>query len=137
MLQYRGNALLKVYRETPAKLVRLVRKNQDMTQVEMSSKLGIDRSVLSRYETGEYMPPGDIIVRCLRLLGIDLVEMVVEDLEAKLILAQKAAKMMMKLAKQGKPHTAMEETLVRGLRNVPRDDLQTIMTDLRKQLGLE
>jgi transcriptional regulator with XRE-family HTH domain len=135
---YRGNSLLKVYRETPMLLIQVARKHLGMTQNAFAKKLGINRSVLSRYETGQYMPRGDIIVRCLRLLGLDLVEMVRDDLEQKLMLAKKAAKMMMTLVKQENYlHPDMEETLVRGLKNVSRDQLQTVLTSLRVKLGID
>lgn len=134
---HRGNALLKLYRDTPGKIVRLTRATKDLTQHSMAEKLGIHRSVLSRYENGEYMPPGDILVRCLRLLGIDLVEMVMDDLQTKNDMVDKAAKMILKLLSQGTAYKSLGQILTVGLRNLSKDRVRDILQELRVLLGQE
>ena len=128
------SALLK---QTPAKIVKMTRASQDLSQAAMAHKLGVTRSVISRYETGEYMPPSDVLVKCLRLLGIDLVELVADDLEERNDAVTKAVKMMARLTSQGNPYPGMEDVLALGLRNTTREKLNLILKDLRVQLEIE
>lgn len=137
MLKYRGSALLKLYRETPSKIVRLTRTTKEMTQQDMANKLGIHRSVLSRYENGEYMPPGDILVRCLRLLGIDLVELVQDDLSTKNELTEKGTRLTLKLIEQGRNHPIIREVIQHGFKSFPREKVKAVLHDLRVELGIE
>jgi transcriptional regulator with XRE-family HTH domain len=47
-----------------------IRKEQGITQVEMSKKLKTTQSVYSRYESGEYRLHGELLIQLTKILGI-------------------------------------------------------------------
>ncbi len=47
------------------KFLKQLRKEQNLTQEQLGDKVGVTNKTVSRWETGEYMPP----VECLKLLS--------------------------------------------------------------------
>lgn len=47
------------------KFLKQLRKEQNLTQEQLGEKVGVTNKTVSRWETGEYMPP----VECLKLLS--------------------------------------------------------------------
>jgi transcriptional regulator with XRE-family HTH domain len=47
-----------------------IRKEQGITQVEMSKKLKTTQSVYSRYESGEYRLHGELLMQMAKILGV-------------------------------------------------------------------
>ena len=55
--------------------LKLYRKACGLTQEDMGAALGIDRSTYTYYETGRSFPTLDNLVRIIRILGINSVDM--------------------------------------------------------------
>lgn len=49
-------------------LARVVRRRARLTQDEIATELGVDRSAVSRWESGTRMPRADVLTRYLDLL---------------------------------------------------------------------
>lgn len=49
-----------------SKIVKKIRTDNGWTQDELAKKLDKTQAVISRYESGEYTPPGDVLMRILR-----------------------------------------------------------------------
>ena len=47
-----------------------LRKEQKLTQAELGEKLGVTNKTVSRWETGTYMPPVEILEELSRLYGL-------------------------------------------------------------------
>ena len=45
-----------------------LRKKSGMTQLELSKYLGVDRSTIAKWETGEVMPTADKLPRIAKIL---------------------------------------------------------------------
>jgi transcriptional regulator with XRE-family HTH domain len=52
-----------------ADFVKTIRKQLNLTQAELSAKLGVDRSTVTKYELGTVIPPGDVILRMQELVA--------------------------------------------------------------------
>ncbi len=50
--------------------MRQLRKDKRLTQAEFAQLVGVDRSELSRYETGQQLPSLLMFVRICRALGV-------------------------------------------------------------------
>jgi len=46
-----------------AKEIRRIRKAAGLTQLELAKKIKRDRSIISHYEAGDCIPPGDILLK--------------------------------------------------------------------------
>lgn len=55
--------------------LKTLRTDNSMTQQELSDKIGIPRANLARYETGENIPPLDIILKYANFFEISLDEL--------------------------------------------------------------
>ena len=51
-----------------------LRKEQKLTQSELGEKLGVKNKTVSRWETGTYMPPVEILEELSRLYGLTINE---------------------------------------------------------------
>jgi len=51
-----------------------LRKEQKLTQAELGEKLGVTNKTVSRWETGTYMPPVEILEELSRLYGLTINE---------------------------------------------------------------
>ena len=51
-----------------------LRKEQKLTQAELGEKLGVTNKTVSRWETGIYMPPVEILEELSRLYGLTINE---------------------------------------------------------------
>jgi len=51
-----------------------LRKEQGMTQEQLGQKLGTTNKTISRWETGTYLPPADMLLRLSELYGITINE---------------------------------------------------------------
>ncbi len=52
--------------------LRKLRREKDFTQVFVQMKTGIDQSMLSKYETGERLPPIDVLLLLADFYGVSL-----------------------------------------------------------------
>ena len=52
--------------------IKLYRKKQKLTQVDLANKAGISRTYLSDLENGRYMPSIETISNIAKILNIDL-----------------------------------------------------------------
>lgn len=52
--------------------IKLLRKQNDLSQIELAKKLGIARSTLSEYESGKIIPPIDKIRTLSDMFGISI-----------------------------------------------------------------
>lgn len=52
--------------------LRKLRRERDFTQVFVQMKTGIDQSMLSKYETGERLPPIDVLLLLADFYGVSL-----------------------------------------------------------------
>lgn len=53
------------------RLIQL-REDNNLTKIEMSKKLGINKSAITRYELGEYKPTLDVMIKIHDVFGISL-----------------------------------------------------------------
>lgn len=51
-----------------------MRKEHNMTQEQLGEKIGVTNKTISRWETGAYMPPVDILVKLSEIYGITINE---------------------------------------------------------------
>ena len=51
-----------------------LRKEQKLTQAELGEKLGVTNKTVSRWETGTYVPPVEILEELSRLYGLTINE---------------------------------------------------------------
>ena len=54
--------------------LRDLRREQNLTQEELGEKLGATNKTISRWETGTYMPPADILLQLSKLYGVSVNE---------------------------------------------------------------
>lgn len=66
-------------------LVRQARKKIGKNQKDFARYLGKDQSVVSRYERGQAMPPGDVIMHCMHILRADAGGKMEVDLDELLV----------------------------------------------------
>lgn len=59
-------------------LVREARKRARLTQAQLAERAGTTQSAIARIETGESSPSFDMVLRLVRLCGLDLDIMLVE-----------------------------------------------------------
>lgn len=59
-------------------LVREARKRARLTQAQLAERAGTTQSAIARIETGESSPSFDMVLRLVRLCGMDLDIMLVE-----------------------------------------------------------
>lgn len=52
-----------------AALVRGARRQLGLNQGQFAQKLGKSQAVVSRYEQGSVEPPGEVVMRCVHILG--------------------------------------------------------------------
>ena len=52
-----------------------LRKNQNLTQAELGEKLGVTNKTISRWETGNYMPPVEMLEALSELYGLTINEL--------------------------------------------------------------
>ena len=58
--------------------LKACRKNCGMTQKELSKRLGVNNSAVSKYEGGSVYPPSDKLLQMAEILGVPL-EALVDD----------------------------------------------------------
>ncbi len=52
-----------------------LRKERNLTQAELGEKLGVTNKTISRWETGNYMPPVDMLVELSTMYGLTINEL--------------------------------------------------------------
>lgn len=57
------------------KFIAALRKEQGLTQEQLGERLDVTNKTVSRWETGSYMPPIDILLELSRVLDISLNEL--------------------------------------------------------------
>lgn len=57
------------------KFIAELRKEQRLTQEQLGEKLGVTNKTVSRWETGSYMPPVDVLLELSRVLSISINEL--------------------------------------------------------------
>lgn len=72
-------------------LVREARKRARLTQAELAERAGTTQSAIARVETGESSPSFDMVLRLVRLCGMDLDIMLVERDDSDWLHAQRLA----------------------------------------------
>lgn len=60
--------------------IHYLRNKEGLTQKEFCALVGISTKTLSRYESGEYLPPIDVLMNLSRLKGVKLDELIYSDL---------------------------------------------------------
>lgn len=55
--------------------LRKLRKEQNLTQEQLGEKIGVDNKTVSRYETGKYVPPVDILLQLSALYNVTVNEL--------------------------------------------------------------
>ena len=53
----------------PKEIIRLARKHKGLNQKEFSQLINKSQAVVSKYETGQIIPPGNILLRCQKILN--------------------------------------------------------------------
>ena len=56
--------------------IALLRKEQGMTQKDLAQKLSVSDKAISRWETGTYMPPVEMLLALSELYGVSMNELV-------------------------------------------------------------
>lgn len=56
------------------KFLSALRKEQGMTQEQLGQRLGISNKTISRWETGSYLPPAEMLLQLSALYGITINE---------------------------------------------------------------
>ncbi|MBP3232794.1 MAG: helix-turn-helix transcriptional regulator [Anaerovibrio sp.] len=64
--------------EVRTSFFRAARRKAHLTMLEAAEKLGIDRSTLSRYETGKTKVKADVLFKMASIYGIPLEELAKE-----------------------------------------------------------
>lgn len=57
------------------KFIAELRKEQGLTQEQLGEKLGVTNKTVSRWETGSYMPPVDVLLELSRVLSVSINEL--------------------------------------------------------------
>ncbi|MBR3763966.1 MAG: helix-turn-helix transcriptional regulator [Clostridia bacterium] len=52
--------------------LKLLRKKRKMTQIALQMATGIEQALLSKYETGERVPPTETLVRLADYFGVSI-----------------------------------------------------------------
>lgn len=52
--------------------LRQLRKERRMTQIALQMATGIEQALLSKYETGERLPPTDTLIRLADYFGVSI-----------------------------------------------------------------
>lgn len=60
--------------EKTGKFIAELRKNQELTQEQLGEKLGVTNKTVSRWETGVYLPPADILVQMSEMFSVSINE---------------------------------------------------------------
>ena len=64
-------------------IIKLARKRDDLSQVEFARKLGKTQALISKYEKGDVMPPGDVLQKCQDMIGMHKSSERTEDISAE------------------------------------------------------
>lgn len=59
--------------------IKEVREARNMTQEELASHAGVTRSNISRYETGDRIPPSDVLVKIAIALSVPVDDLVIKE----------------------------------------------------------
>lgn len=54
-----------------SRLIKL-REDNGLTKIEMAKKIGINKSTITRYETGEMKPTLDVLIKIKQTFGVSL-----------------------------------------------------------------
>lgn len=57
------------------KFIAALRREQGLTQEQLGAKLGVTNKTVSRWETGNYMPPVDLLLELSRTLNVSVNEL--------------------------------------------------------------
>ena len=57
------------------KFIAALRKERGLTQEQLGQALGVTNKTVSRWETGVYLPPGDILLMMSELFGVSVNEL--------------------------------------------------------------
>lgn len=52
--------------------LKLLRKKHGLTQLSLQMKTGIEQALLSKFETGERIPPTDTLIRLADFYGVSI-----------------------------------------------------------------
>lgn len=52
--------------------LKLLRKSRNYTQIAVQMKTGIEQALLSKYETGERIPPTETLLRLAELYNVSI-----------------------------------------------------------------
>lgn len=59
--------------------IREIRERENMTQETLASLVGVSRENISRYETGQRIPPSDKLIKIATALHVLIDELVVRE----------------------------------------------------------
>lgn len=57
------------------KFIAALRKEQGLTQEQLGEKIGVTNKTVSRWETGTYLPPADVLLIMSELFGVSINEL--------------------------------------------------------------
>ena len=53
-------------------LIRTLRKSKGLTQISLQMQTGIEQALLSKFETGERVPPTDTLIQLADFYGVSM-----------------------------------------------------------------
>ena len=74
-----GSSVVRVSRQTVGFTIRELRQKQGMTQAALATRLATHRTHLSRIESARILPRGDLLLRCIEILGADKIILRIRD----------------------------------------------------------
>lgn len=66
-------------------------ESKGIRQQWLADQLGVHKSLLSKYKSGERVPPADLVIRAARLFGLHVTVTVATDADRLAALAAEAA----------------------------------------------
>ena len=63
------------------KNLKFLRKNKKISQQQLADRLGIDRSTISKWETGDYEPTVGNVISIANLFGVPIADLAGRDMQ--------------------------------------------------------
>lgn len=86
-----------------------LRREQNLTQEQLGEKLGVTNKTVSRWETGTYLPPVEMLMLMSELYGVSINEMVSGERLTKEAYVEKAEENLQTALKQAEPWFTVSE----------------------------
>ena len=98
--------------------IKQIREDKGISQTELADKLKIQRSTLSRYESGKLKPNSEILIQIAKILNVDI-DMLFDDFQTTDMLSNAELKVRITegIAKFSKEQLKKVLILVENLKN--------------------